>query len=381
MVEYPKANDLQKAKFVGTWGDSLIPIYDVPNMHSLNQLVGYVKHINAGNGTVLYRGQCKLYKRVVPSIMHEPAHKEENDSRLEKTIAAVIEDKPCLKFFGLRNSDVEGWVLYQKLIIEAVLQHYGASTYCVDFVDNHWTALWFGLYELDKKNNKYSIRDNTGRGESDSCIISSEEMRKKAYLPEPTLDTITLDENKIKELQGHAENTSISLDELIRRNIKRKFDGVRRAWERECKKISAYNNAIDAIENADHLFLFLYVADTNVSNLHGVYMGDKTYTIDLRKSLPSTFLRPCSQHGWVVRGKNEDYDFNENISCVVRVNVDLAKAMLGMGELLTQENFFPDETIDQGYNILLERQEDSRLKSKYKKLLPPGMITDFGISK
>ena len=55
MVVYPKAADLQRAVFVGTWGDSEIPVYDVPSMHSLNQLVGYVKHINSGNGTVLYR--------------------------------------------------------------------------------------------------------------------------------------------------------------------------------------------------------------------------------------------------------------------------------------------------------------------------------------
>ena len=46
MIEYPKATDFQRAKFVGTWGDSPVPIYDVPNMYALNQLVGYVKHIN-----------------------------------------------------------------------------------------------------------------------------------------------------------------------------------------------------------------------------------------------------------------------------------------------------------------------------------------------
>ena len=110
-------------------------------------------------------------------------------------------------------------------------------------------------------------------------------------------------------------------------------------------------------------------------------MGEETYTVDLRKALPSNFLRPCSQHGWVVRGKNENYDFDTNISCIIRINIDLAKEMLGSGKLLSQENFFPDETIDQGYNILLERQKDSRLGSKYNKLLPPGMITDFGIGK
>lgn len=110
-------------------------------------------------------------------------------------------------------------------------------------------------------------------------------------------------------------------------------------------------------------------------------MGNETYTIDLRKALPSNFLRPCSQHGWVVKGKKTNYDYNSNISCVIRVNIELAKEMLGSGSLLSQANFFPDETIDQGYNILLERQKGSRLKSKFKKIIPPEMITDFGVSK
>ena len=75
---------------------------------------------------------------------------------------------------------------------------------------------------------------------------------------------------------------------------------------------------------------------------------------------------------------NQDYDFNEDIACVIRVSVDLAREMLGSGTLLTQENFFPDESIDQGYNILLQRQIDSRLKTKFNKVIPKDMITDFG---
>lgn len=381
MIEYPKATDFQRAKFVGTWGDSPVPIYDVPNMYALNQLVGYVKHINASKGTVLYRGQCKLYAHVTPSIKHDMDQEGKNIIRLEEATNAIIAENSLLKYFGLKNSDVEGWTLFQKLVIEAVLQHYGATTYCVDFVDNHWTALWFGLYEWDKENCRYLLRNNTFSGEESSYIIKSEYMVKKSYPKEPVFDETVLDSDKIEELQEHAKHAPISYEELVRRNRAKKFEGQYKHWEDECCAIRAYNEEIDAIENNDHLFLFLYVADTNVSNFRGVYMGEETYTVDLRKALPSNFLRPCSQHGWVVRGKNENYDFDTNISCIIRINIDLAKEMLGSGKLLSQENFFPDETIDQGYNILLERQKDSRLGSKYNKLLPPGMITDFGIGK
>lgn len=381
MVEYPRATDFQRATFIGTWEHSSIPIYDVPTMHSLNQLVGYVKHINAANGTVLYRGQCSLHERVVPSIKHDLATEKDNNDRLKETTKAILAEAPLLKYLGLKNNDVKGWELFQKLVIEAVLQHYGATTYCVDFVDNHWTALWFGLYKWDKSTNRYLLRSNSGRGEVDSHIIKSDQMNKRVLPIEPTFESTILDNTKLDELREHAKRAPISFDELVRRNRTKRFETDHMLWIKKCKLILDYNNKIDCMEKIDHLFLFLYVADTNVSNFRGIYMGGEAYTIDLRKALPSNFLRPCSQHGWVVRGKDINYDFNSNISCVIRVNIELAKEMLGSGKLLSQDNFFPDETIDQGYNILLERQMDSRLKSKYKKLLPPGTITDFGLGK
>ena len=98
----------------------------------------------------------------------------------------------------------------------------------------------------------------------------------------------------------------------------------------------------------------------------------------VRKALPSTFLRSCAQHGWIVRGKQDDYVFEDNVSCVIRINVDLAKIMLGNGLLLSKDNSLTDETIDQGYHVLLERQKKSRLESKYEKVLPKETIADFG---
>ena len=164
---------------------------------------------------------------------------------------------------------------------------------------------------------------------------------------------------------------------MIKRNTRTKYEAQCRSWEAECKKIKQYNQEIDEIINAEHLYMFLYVAETNTSNIHGVYLGENTYTIDLRKALPSTFLRPCSQHGWIVRGKECSYDFNSKIACVLQISVSLVKEMLGNGALLSQENFFPNEKIDQGYRILLMRQESSRLESDNPKILPENMITDF----
>lgn len=377
MIIYPKAADIQGARYIGTWGSSKIPVIDVPSMHALNQLVGYVKHINAGNGTVLYRGQCDLFEYVNASIVRNEDEIEYHKGRLNQAKSNIMRDDPCLKFLGLKEKDVNGWTMLQELVIEAVLQHYGSKTYCVDFVDNHWTALWFGFNKWNTKTKKYESREDSGRSEFDTGIILSDEMKRKDYPEEPRLDAVELDRERLQELEDDASHGTITLEELIKRNKRAKLKGEFRKWQAECQKVDQYNTELENLEKRDSLYLFLYVADTNVSNLHGVYIGEHTFTMDLRKVLPSQFLRPCSQHGWIVKGKQEDYDFNANISCVIRVGVNLAKEMLGEGSLLTQENFFPDKTVDQGYRILLERQENSGSETKYEKLLPPDMITVF----
>ena len=106
-------------------------------------------------------------------------------------------------------------------------------------------------------------------------------------------------------------------------------------------------------------------------------LKEQRYTIDLRKALHSTFLRACSQHGWIVKGKDTKYDFNNNIVCVIRLSVDLVNNMLGNGTLLSQDNFFPKASIDQGYRVLLERQTNSGVDSTFPKLFPEGMIVNF----
>lgn len=377
MVNYPKANNFQESTFIGNWGKTKTPIFDVPSMHALNQLVGYVKHINAGNGTVLYRGQCKLYERVIPSIKHDLENEITNKSRLKLTIERILNDSSLKKFLGLTKKEIDGWQLYESLVVEATLQHYGATTYCVDFVDNHWTALWFGLYEWDGDNSKYKIRDNTFSGENNPWIAKSEFVQKKDNPPKPLIEKIYLNDNAMQWISYHSGKGSITSKELKRIVIENKHKSNLRKWDSKCKKVQEYNDKIDSLEKTDHLFLFLYVSETNVSNVHGVYLGENTYVIDLRKALPSTFLRPCSQHGWIVRGKETDYDYNESVVCIIRVNIDLTKEMLGNGMLLSQDNFFPNEKIDQGYHVLLERQIGSRLTSKYKKIIPGGMIIDF----
>ena len=281
-----------ESRLVGFWPSgtdekSGVPIYHVDTFHDFNRIVGYAKFVNSSFGTVLYRGQTKDHGSLVPSGAREG----------KKAISASVIDNICkdqllYKFFQLSNSNIDGWKEYQKVIIESVIQHYGGNTYCMDFVDNHWCALWFGANQFE--NGHYYCRADD--------------------------------------------------------------DG--------------------------YLYIFLYLADTNGSSVRGMYIGEDTYTVDLRKALPSTFQRPAAQHGWIVRKKNtsNDCNYDERVIGVIEITVNQAKKWLGNGGLLSEENFFPSFDIDQGYNVLLQRQLRSGLSTTAPVILPANTICNYHIS-
>ena len=260
-----------------------VPMYHVTSPQAFNQLVGYAKFINGSNGTVLYRGQSKNHDSLLPS-----GARKGSSPVSDATIDEIRADDDIRKFFGLDGSDIKGWERYQSVLIESVLQHYGAHTYCMDFVDNHWCALWFGLYKF--VNNQYIKR--------------------------------------------------VGCDEK--------------------------------------LYIYFYLADTNSACVRGMYIGEDTYTVDLRKALPSTFSRPSAQHGWIVRKhRREQCNYDDRVIGVVEINADDAAKWLGEGELLSQENFFPDYSYDQGYKVLLSRQMRSGVASKWTKIMPVNTIRNY----
>ena len=282
-------------------------VFEVNDLSSFNAIIGAAKHKNS-SGTVLYRGQCKLYDHLIPSIKHNDTTYENNKIILIDALEKMYRDKDITDFFDF-NEDVEGWELYIKTTLEAALQHYGAKTRSVDFVDNHWTALWFALNEYD----------------SVSCTYHNRAMT----------------------------NTN---------------------------------------ETEQYGYIILYLAETNVPEVNGLYLGSETYTIDLRKSLPPSFLRPLSQHGWIVTKKekkpskkgskspkkaddedaistvnSDQYVFDDNVVGIVRIKTSLINKMLGDGSLLSQNNFFPSPEIDTGYAKLLTLEGNLLAKNMLEK--------------
>lgn len=278
VLPYPP-NEIKNAKSKGKWGHFDIPIFSVSTMHEFNQLVGYIKYQNASNGTVLYRGQPQDHGALKPS------GNRGNGCVPNELISELAKDKSFRHYLGLDSDEISGWKKYQEIIISAVLQHYGANTSCMDFVDNHWCALWFGMHSFNSRTRSYIRRE---------------------------------------DMEGS-------------------------------------------------LYIYLYLADTNCASVHGLYLGEDTYTVDLRKALPSYFLRPASQHGWVVCGSDIEHskDYAGNVLCVIEAKVGEADGWLGTGELLTAENFFPDYNIDDGYKVLLTKQKRSGVYKQNSKLILP----------
>ena len=158
-LDYPKATSIDNAIPCGQWGANNVPIYHLQSATALNQLVGYVKFKNGSNGTVLYRGQGRDHGTLPPS-----GCRGSTVAVSDAIISAASSDDSMVNFFQLSDPEISGWEKYKSVIIESALQHYGANTYCMDFVDNHWCALWFGLYKF--KNGVYEKRtDKVGAPE------------------------------------------------------------------------------------------------------------------------------------------------------------------------------------------------------------------------
>lgn len=382
----PENLSIDGTRFLGRW-NGIVPVYDVFTMQGLNAIVGCVKHNNAAYGTVLYRGQTELHPKLIPSILHGNPDREERKRR-EKEVNLYVKNilsdtlmQGTLHF----GDDLEERANYKKIVVEAMLQHYGVRTYCHDFVDNHWTALWFSLYELKKEREKdqskktdyynyyYQKRKPFLNKKCPKPACLELDAVKKVQLPDepdyedetdPEFEKCNAYKNLIKIENSDEKEKKLEHARQVRiTGIKSRNERNRENWEKQKQSIKLRNNEAqlqyerDKCSNISYAYLILYVADTQGECFRGVYAGTETMTIDLRKALPSVILRPCAQHGWIVKKLSRDGDLSRNVSCVLRMQVDLVDRMLGNGELVQQKNFFPSIKEDSGYRILLGREQ------------------------
>lgn len=181
-------------------------------------------------------------------------------------------------------------------VIEGALQHYGISTRFIDLVDNHWIALWMSLYESE------------------------------------TIKSI--------EIYTHYKSRYLDNYDLLSNIARGDNDPIGFGY-----------------------LLMVCVPEIKSPMENGLYRGNEFEFIDLRRSLPSIFLRPHAQHAYVLRRRGPDgnnpnfYDVASQLIGIAKIRLDYIAKWLGSGELLSQNNLFPQPCFDPGYEILLSRTD------------------------
>lgn len=300
-------------------GGNKVPLFDISTTGAFNQIIGFAKFINSCYGNVYYRGSNGLFDNVLPSLMRNRANGAPFD--LNNILNVIMEDSRIRNSLKLRetnppktNQDFisnKKILRYNKYTIESLLQHYCGQTRFLDVVDNHWIATWMGLHNfvMHGKGGRYCQCD------------------KRVMPLNDIYEQIVNLKSKKKE--------SIDIKEI-------KFD--------------------------NKLYVYIYLLAMPHSNglpEYGITETDGFVEVDLRKALPSIYLRPHAQHALVIRRKDKQnvnqiasyYDMSSQVVGILRIRIDKANAWLGNGALMTKENIFPSPSIDQGYNNLLMKSD------------------------
>lgn len=289
------------------------PLYEVDNMAAFSQLIGHAKFINSQYGNVYYRGVNGLFDNVLPSILRDREHGDVmglrhhltricNDSFFRKSLK--LRDVPSgidKDTFYLRN-EIER---KNKYCVEGLLQHYAGNTRFLDVVDNHWVALWMGLQSFVM----------LGKG-SKFCKCEERKLLIGDYY-------------QALETSSCAAVASKSLREDIYEYV-----------------------------------LLMAMPYPQINPQCGIIETDDFVEVDLRKTLPSFYLRPHAQHALVIRRRDKgskplasDYDMASQVIAILRIRIDRAALWLGNGNLLTAANLFPSPSLDQGYFNLLQHPD------------------------
>lgn len=291
---------IHDAKFIKTHQFSCghsVPIFEVTTMHALNQIIGYSKFINRQYGYVFYRGQCELYNTLLPSLIRNtnpnkgPISVSTATTRIGQQLTKMINDHKLSNELQMStNSDT-----INRLKFESILQHYGAPTRFIDLVDNHWIALWMGLYRFETVKN----------------LLSYCRYEKRII---PYIDALH-------------KKTIISEKEIYQYILLVAFPNGK-------------NIAPGITETKDHIIIDLRQA------LPSTF---------LRPHAQHALVAKVRYNNSDAEKKY--YDLAKNVIGIVRIRIDRADKWMGSGELLTQSNLFPPAAYDNGYDILLSRTD------------------------
>lgn len=113
----------------------------------------------------------------------------------------------------------------------------------------------------------------------------------------------------------------------------------------------------------EYAYLIMMATDALNEKARGVYEGETTRLVDLRKAVPSYFVRTHAQHALMLKKKernidclsNEDIDYSDLIVGIARIPVSIGLEWLGNNKLLSVGNLFPSAYFDYGYRKMMDQ--------------------------
>lgn len=282
-------------------------------MSAMNQLVGYAKYCNNEYGNVYYRGVSDLYPNVMPALMRGRTGGAAED--LVKVLNGIGTDPRMSQSLALTPQ------------IEAKT-------------------------ERQKKENK-RIRKYNG------------------YIVEAMLQHYSGSTRFLDLVDNHWIALWMGLHRFRMRGDKLGYCRCERRTLEPSETLNVVLDSEGAVRYNPYLYILMVALPYMAHAGRGVREGNEFVEVDLRKALPSVYLRPHAQHALVARrrvaGNTENsaeyFDMAGQVVGIIRIRIDRASEWIGNGGLMTAENLFPSPGVDTGYNTLL--LNESRLADKF----------------
>lgn len=117
---------------------------------------------------------------------------------------------------------------------------------------------------------------------------------------------------------------------------------------------------------SDYGYIVLVDSDAKIEDSYfsGIYRGETTVMVDLRKAVPSYFLRPHAQHALMIRKQStkcEDCaDYTDKIIGIAKISVADGLKWIGQTGLMSVQSLFPPPYYDTGYASLLNEYHNQK---------------------
>ena len=132
-----------------------------------------------------------------------------------------------------------------------------------------------------------------------------------------------------------------------------------------------YIHIFESTEN-EYAYIFLIGCDATKESptQPGLYEGTSSVVVDLRKAIPSYFLRPHAQHALMAKKKGEHSlftDYSDMVIAIAKISVADGLKWIGQTGLMSVQSLFPPPYYDTGYASLLNEYRNQRATKNFVK--------------